>query len=766
MTNNKEMKRYLFIILFYTISSHFIYGQDRYVIVTDEDNNPIEFASVSILSMPDSTLISSGITNGEGKMAYHDADKSTIMRISALGYIPQYFKPPFPVTIQLPSTSMMLDEVTVKSARRYIKPTNQGIVVSMKGNPLGDMPSIDDAIRLMPLINYADRSVLGRGMPEIYINNRKVRNDNELSLLSTDKVDRVEIITMPGVKYNSDVKSVIIIHTKKQEENISGMVRATGKASEVLSGNLNADISYLFKGKVGVYGGIDIASDGFKQKREYIEEFNDNSETYSKGTFRSRSTNLTANMGVNYDISSDNSVGVRYDFDRTPRTRYQALTDITTSTPETTMDILSSSYSLSDSYQHKVNAYSNYVFGKQKNIRLNMDVDYIRGKNDASFVIVEEEPSDMRNISSYSNTKYSILAAKANYNVILKKISLDLGVQYSFTDNKMMFDGVDDSQTSFLSLSSDKETQNLYAGYANLSCQINEKWTLSGGLRVEHSGFDYKHNGEKVKSQSRAFTDLLPTLSVNFNRNLLGIGLAYTSNIYRPRYDMLNNNYHYVSHTLWETGNPFLKSSLAHILQFRLTYNNTIVQAMYIRNIRSINTVYTYSKTDKVNIRQEINLPDFNSLVFVVSQSLNVGIWHPTVQGTLYVQDMKYGIDKYRKPLGQITLTNRFDLPWKVYAYLGGSWTSKGHQGTIYSEGNSDFYLTLNKKIKRWSFNLTFNDIMNSYRQYSIIETNGVRNKEHRRGASRMIKLSITYRFNNKKMYKGSSAAGDELNRI
>ena len=70
----------------------------------------------------------------------------------------------------------------------------------------------NDGIKEMHICN-GDGTVVGRGKPEIYINNKKVRDDSELDRLRADEILLAEIITNPGVEYGAEVKSVIRIKT-------------------------------------------------------------------------------------------------------------------------------------------------------------------------------------------------------------------------------------------------------------------------------------------------------------------------------------------------------------------------------------------------------------------------------------------------------------------------------------------------------------------------------------------------------------------------
>lgn len=762
------MMKKSFLIFLALCYSFTVFAHDIQSIVVDKNGAPLEFANVILLHAADSAFVAGGVTDANGHFCLQSDDEKDLIKVSLVGYATKYLSLPLPDKIQLSPSSVNLNGITVKAARKYVRASRNGLIVTMENNPLARLPSISDAIRQMPMIDPSDGTVLGKGAPEIYINNRKVRDANELKELSPERVLSVEIITRPGAKYASDVRSVLVIHTRKPEPELAGIVTGTGTAAEVLSGNMNTDLSYMLHNGIGFYGGATFSDDAYKQKRTYTEIFNDNkSQTITQGTYRSRSKTLKAHIGASYDFSS-NSIGIRYEFTRMPVNHYKAETGITAfSTPGEEAG-LSLSATNSQSYQHYVNAYSDLKFGPKKSMELTTDADYVYGSNVNGSHTNETGDMELWDMSTHANTAYYLLAAKTNLNIVWKKLTTDLGLQYSFTRNKMDFDGKDNTGISFLTASRNLEKQHLSAGYVNMVYPLNASWSLNGGLRFENNAFDYLENNKKIEDQSKTFTDWLPQFGISFQKGNWNANLTFDSNITRPDYSELNNNYSYVSHTSWETGNPLLKSSLTRSLDLSVSWKQTIFEAIYSRNIRNINTIYTYKPSDNVNVRQEINLPDFNSLVLIASQSLDIGLWHPMIQGLLYVQKLKYGtpVCSYNKPVEKITMSNRFDLPEGVYAYLGGIWTSRGNQATLFSEGSFTTYLMLNKSIKSWSFNLMYNDFANTYRQKSLVNTNGVSYDENRKGASSLVQLSVTYTFKNKKTFKGKGAATEEMKRL
>ena len=54
---------------------------------------------------------------------------------------------------------------------------NRGISIRVSETPLANLPTAESAIRQMPMIDGASEKiqVLGKGTPEIYINNRRIK---------------------------------------------------------------------------------------------------------------------------------------------------------------------------------------------------------------------------------------------------------------------------------------------------------------------------------------------------------------------------------------------------------------------------------------------------------------------------------------------------------------------------------------------------------------------------------------------------------------
>ena len=118
-----------------------------------------------------------------------------------------------------------------------------------------DLAKVGDALdvfRELPRLNVSnngDISIFGKGTPLVYINNKQVRDVNELRRLKSDDIKNVEIITSPSAKYDATVSSVIRVRTvKRQGEGLSGSFISQASYNEKFGGFEQVDLKFQSKG--------------------------------------------------------------------------------------------------------------------------------------------------------------------------------------------------------------------------------------------------------------------------------------------------------------------------------------------------------------------------------------------------------------------------------------------------------------------------------------------------------------------------------------
>lgn len=665
----------------------------------------------------------------------------------------------------------VLMEVVIKENRKYVKSTNRGIKVSMTGNPVAQLGSATDALKQLPMIDASKGNieVLGHGTPLIYIDNRIVRNSSELTMLAAENIKDVEIITNPSAKYGTDASSVILIRTKKLNEGLHATANANASMSEAFSASGETNVNYHTQSGFTFFSDFSYGTSAYKQKRRYGEEFyipgNINAifhtQTHSKA--RSRNRSLTADGGVNYDFNN-HSAGFKYTFHRTPESRYSDIAHTETDAREAMTAITSRTDLNSQSSMHHINMFG--VFSLPLGINLRIDADYVNSTKKSASCVDETEPS--KHIRNVNHTGSSLWAAKLVLNKKLQNTGMEVGIDLSRTSNNQDFTSETSDHSSFLKPGVDDVKQNLYAMFGSFDWSPNKQWNIYGGIRWESTDSKYRHDNVPDQALSRSYNNILPNIGISFNSGIRAT-LFYRASVYRPGYRMLDNNYVYVTPTLWETGNPELSATSVHRIGLNLSYKKFVLQSSFNANKGNVSAIYHFDSEKGINVTKPINLPDYTSFQLTAMQQLDFGFWHPTLQGVFYVQNLKYGTPsrRYDKPLYTLSMNNRADLPGGIYAYLNIFCLGTGNQDVTYSHGTWQVSATLNKTWKNWTFTLSANDLLGTWRQPFDTATNTVKYSSNRTGGSQSVSMSIRYTLNSAKgKYKGKTSRQDEIDRL
>lgn len=428
------------------------------------------------------------------------------------------------------------------------------------------------------------------------------------------------------------------------------------------------------------------------------------------------------------------------------------------------MSISSQSGVYSQSSMHHVNIFGDFYI--PANIGLRVDADYLYSAKNSTSTVYETERAT--NIENGNDTHSSLWTTKVVLSRNVKNTDLEIGADLSKTSNDQIFTSESSDNSDFLVPGRDKVVQDLYAGFASFDWTPNSIWNVYGGVRWESTQTDYRQNGLKRVDLSRNYGNLLPNLGVSFNSKAR-MTLYYRASVYRPSYQSLDNNYIYVTPTLWETGNPELKSARVHKIGLNLNFRKFMLQCSFYVNKDNVGVVYYWDVEKRINVTRPVNLPDYNSFQMVAVQQLDFGFWHPTLQGVFYLQNLEYGtpVRKYDRPMYTLSLNNRFDIPGGVYAYLNIFGLGTGNQGVIYSHGTWQASVTLNKTWKNWTFTLSSNDILGTWRQPFDTNTNSIDYSSMRKGGSQYVSLSVRYTLNSAKgRYKGKTSRQDEIDRL
>ena len=193
------------------------------------------------------------------------------------------------------------------------------MVTTVSGTVLEKAGTAENLLDKIPNVTAQDGAVtvFGRGTPEIYINGRKVRDQQELDQLSSDNIKSVEVVSNPGARYDASVKAVIRIITKKVAGEGIGIDNKTVVKNRNTYGWVVYDqfnVNYRKNGfdlSALLYGGT--MKNGSDQKfviDTHLDKHWQQNLDLTDQTFRRTDTETM--LSLNYQFNENHAIGARY----------------------------------------------------------------------------------------------------------------------------------------------------------------------------------------------------------------------------------------------------------------------------------------------------------------------------------------------------------------------------------------------------------------------------------------------------------------------
>jgi hypothetical protein len=187
--------------------------------VVDEAGLPMAYVNVALLSPQDSSLQAGGVTNESGFFVIPCEQQTVLARISFVGYKTIY-KRCYNTDvgrIRMQPDAHTLNGAVVTGERPKVQLKGNALVMNVEGTVMERIGTAEDVLSRVPMISKKGESfeILGKGVPLIYLNSRKLTDLQELKNIQSDFIKNVEVIQNPGAHYDASVNAVIIIHTKR-----------------------------------------------------------------------------------------------------------------------------------------------------------------------------------------------------------------------------------------------------------------------------------------------------------------------------------------------------------------------------------------------------------------------------------------------------------------------------------------------------------------------------------------------------------------------
>ncbi len=568
-------------------------------------SQPISFASVALFSASDTTIITGVITDDNGSFQLNSVPYGKYdLKISFLGY-----KPVMIQNIELSKQNKKVELAEMKLTED-IATLSEAVIVEerLKGEEKIDRTvfTLNDDIRKVSTsgldvlkhipsvtVDFMDNVTLeGQSNIQFYVDG-VLRNKDFIAQLDPGLIDKVELITNPGVKYDSDISGVINIVLKKVKRyGVSGSVKVPVALPNKMVANPMANIEYGNQ-KFRVYAGDRLHLERFKGK-EFL--YTDVDDTYIQpyrfekvGEGINGWQNNYMNYGIDWFVNDKTSLnfmgewrryrGLSKDYVSEAKTfEENALTQYVRTSKNNLDNNDNFFYSLFfkrkfDREGTELTAEANFY--QQKG---NIKNDYVDTYIDTDNMLITRNEIFRNDLTDNhrNNTEF-----KLDYSFNLKSIRNEMGLRTfaSFTDNKF----TDNYSLESIPFSTDDRFQyqeNRQALYYNISGKITKfAWQL--GVRGEYTYLDINN-----ESNSEYFV-LLPqaSLSRSFEKEQ-NIKLSYRKQIYRPYISSLNPFEMWSDSLHVRKGNPDLEPAMEN--RFELSYSknfksNYISPKIYLR---------------------------------------------------------------------------------------------------------------------------------------------------------------------------------------
>lgn len=630
------------------------------IVIDKAAKKPIEFASISLLHLPDSLVMQGTATDKKGRYTFQNVPPGNyVLRGSFIGYH-QIESAPFFIqqggsqyraaTLELVADSKSLTNVTVTGTRAQLNTSIDRKVYNVEQDIMSRSGTASDILKNIPSVEVdveGNVALRGSGDVMILINGKpnplmgRTRAD-VLQQLPANSIERIEVITNPSARYRPDGTSGIInIVLKKNVRNgFNGTATVNAGNKDRYNGNLSLNYrpkafnlfgSYSFRNDTRLrYNTIDRT---YRDDVSGIPESFFNQTTNSIGHPRS---NIVSG-GMDYSINGKNSVGASGTYYH----RKQIRSDLAVNRQFDKGNLLMQDFDrlrYTPELEKQINGtfYWQHNFAKDDNdLRVEL---YTSNEG-------EVENNEYRNIYRFptsTTTRDNTLIKQRNKqnqltadytNELSDDSKLEVGYDGLFNRTDLNFYGeyFDAAQNLFVKdvVKSNRfiYNENMHAVYGTYQKSF-KKFGYEIGVRAE--GVLTKSHLVNLDSfVTNNYFKLYPTLHLSYKvSNNSELQLNYSKRVNRPEGDELNPFPEYQDPRNLRAGNPKLLPEIIHSTELGYKWQNknfSFIPSVYYRYKKNGFTSVVIPLNDSTLLTTEQNLSNDQSAGLEVIFSAKAG---------------------------------------------------------------------------------------------------------------------------------------------
>lgn len=768
--------------------------------ITDKDSISMMGATILLVNHADSTYITGTTTdlNGQFKMINVRSNKY-ILCLSMIGYkkINRTVVTGTDTTIELGNIvleedSYMLSTVTVTGKRPPVKVEPGKTTVNLSSALLSTDGNMLDALRKLPgVVVQNDGSILlnGKSGANVLIDDKVTYLSGEnlinyLRSIPSNSVENIELISQPSSKYDASSSSGIINIQKKKmkEQGINLAVSSGMEKGKYIRGTENLTLNYR-RNKLNIYADynyywgkdfIELSVSGHYinpvtlQPLELRKDIEGDIERKYRGHY--------IKTGMDYDLSDKVAVGTYVSSSWLNRRKNEVTVSDFFNNNKLQSDSTLTALNTPDYSYTNITGGANIVYKFAKKGKWDASFDYQLFNQEDDLLLksafqthinpLKEDTlsgrtkGDIKIYSGQTNLSYDI-SEKFGITAGLKSVFVNIG-SHALYKNLIAGNWQEDSNLS----SNFAYHENINAGYFQFSSKWSSRFSTEIGLRLENTSTRSSYiSATQDTTLSKRYMHVFPTLMAQYHLSENhDLSLVYGRRIVRPNYRNMNPFVEVRDQFLYEQGNTELKPELIDNIEISWLLNKRYSFNIFYSHRKSpISLSFLVEDNNRVLITP-LNLSSNNSL------GLRVGLnnlkpfewWTTHINASLAYKQFDWMVTgktlKNEVTTPMLHISNQISLlhGWggEVIGFYSGEMIEG--QTTVKPLWNISLGVRKNLFKDKFSLYIYAHDIFHSNRPRISVDTSYLYYTSQEKNDSRMIGVSLSYRFNRGKKIKKS----------
>lgn len=759
----KKVYSTIFLTFFYY---SYIYSQKIEGRVVNRNDQPIEFANISLLSSIDSSFVQGTNSDAHGRFLLNVSHQEYILKISFVGYLTLY-KPCEPANlgnIALSETSQELNEVTIKANKPLINYKGNKLIYNVKNMTNIQGLKAVDILEYVPRLSVSptDGIKVGNTSATIYVNDRKLSQNEAnayLQNLNADEISTIEIQNMRGIEHAADVQGgVISIQTKGIIIGTSGSVQlyADTPKAHYYSFNPNTNLYWGTK-KWNIYGSYSYEQGKMLQHSETTNDFlTEEIIHFSSSDNIGYTGNHAYKIGSMIELNKKHLLMLEFNGNHSDPykddTDYSLINLYTKNSNISDKGVSYSKYINNSNYYNMAVSYKWSIDTKGSYLKLLANYNYKEANNKYHI----NTTYDSNSTNDIDETDKTISDANS--------YSIQGNFMKNFASDWSFFAGgsiIRSNRKSDLSVTSNQDVpistfwkynENIAAGYIGLSKQVGQKYYYYLSMRAENT--DIKGNSSQKLNEriKKNYTNWIPYIYLSYTPNKkTAYAIAYTRTLFRPPFALMNNYTNRISDVLYDKGNPDLKGAITDIIQLQGVYKSHSIVISYRHTSDEITEFF--EAKDGITYHTNLNYGSVDNVSCGYYFSNKITPWWQTnigISGNYKYISKSYNVSHLWE--ADVTMSNRFfiskigDINLNIKGYtdkIAGNAYRKGY-ATV-NIGYSRLFL--NKKL---NLRCGVNDIFNGVKNRSHTYVPSLDYRFYSKNQTRKVWLSLSYNFSTK----------------